>query len=1008
MRLWQAVRSRLSVKASATCSKRGAAMQRIQWVLGVATTTAVAAVWWNGGLDKFERDSIDIRAKNFPSANAHPSDRIVVVAIDDPAIENIGRWPWDREKLAAVIDELTNAGVSVVALDLLLDDPQRPRPVQGAAPGQIDFVHDDDALAAAIKRHGHVISATAFSFTKSEAATNIVHASLPSLYDVLSKHPELGGKPFEEVSERLRPLLPGFEDLRVAKGNEFEKLKLRWDAANTLLSHAPDSSVPVPAVSVPWAVSIEPGVPIRQIAAASSRIANVTFDSYDPDGLTRRIPLVIQHNGRLWPTLGLAAALEYYRARATGVTAQTNLTVTPDAVRIDTADGDARTLTSFTEHLKSGNVAGLHLVSWPRALRGGDIPVTDWQRQFFDERATTPYVAKPGDTFKTIAEQELSSAKRAPAVREVNPGLEDATLKPGTIVQVPGRRGEEPIGRVYEPAHLARAIDDNIAELSSVADFLLKERLWSGKRLEAWQKARADLSANAIGSPAWRGALDALKPLFKAADGDLKLLSEQAQDALTSSGLSPELKEQTQLQIRAYKRASEAPPAAFAAIEDGVASITRLRKELKERLSGTICFVGWTATGSLADFVATSIHPRTPGVHVHAAVCNSVLTGFQRTQGPMGGQLLVLIALGMVGTWIGVRSSVVGGPLLVLGALALWTAFACIVLWGMYDSVWSIAGPIAAASSGWLVVVLHRLLVEQRSRRKTEERFKSYVSPAVVDILVENPSLSSMAPQQKELTVLFTDIAGFTTTAEKLGSQGTAELLAVYLGTMTEIVQRHRATLDKYIGDAIMAFWGAPIDDAQHARHACTAAVEMMNTLDRLNADGSFGPAGTLNVRIGLATGDLMVGDFGNPPRNSSYTVIGDTANLSSRLEGANKVFGTRTLVSDLTRLQAGEGFLWRRIGMIRVKGKHTGIWVYELLPGPIKGDKTADWVALCESLIADYQAERFEQALQKAVQLRTEYHDEGFASAYGEAIATHQAGLAEDAFDGCITLTDK
>jgi adenylate cyclase len=279
-------------------------------------------------------------------------------------------------------------------------------------------------------------------------------------------------------------------------------------------------------------------------------------------------------------------------------------------------------------------------------------------------------------------------------------------------------------------------------------------------------------------------------------------------------------------------------------------------------------------------------------VHVHAAVCNSLLTGFQRIPGPLAGQLLIVLSLGLVGTWIGVRSTVVGGPLLVIVALVLWGVFASVVLWGMYDRIWSIAGPTVAASAGWLVVVLHRLLVEQRSRRKTEERFKSYVSPAVVDILVQNPSLSSMAPQQKELTVLFTDIAGFTTTAEKLGSQGTAELLAIYLGTMTEVVQRHGATLDKYIGDAIMAFWGAPIDDLKHARNACTAAVEMMKTLDRLNEENAFGAAGVLKVRIGLATGELMVGDFGNPPRNSSYTVIGDTANLSSRLEGANKVFG--------------------------------------------------------------------------------------------------------------------
>ncbi|MBY0309002.1 MAG: hypothetical protein K2Q09_09695, partial [Phycisphaerales bacterium] len=122
----------------------------------------------------------------------------------------------------------------------------------------------------------------------------------------------------------------------------------------------------------------------------------------------------------------------------------------------------------------------------------------------------------------------------------------------------------------------------------------------------------------------------------------------------------------------------------------------------------------------------------------------------------------------------------------------------------------------------------------------------------------------------------------------------------------------------------------------------------------------------------------------------------------------ANKAFGTRALVSDRTRQLAGSGFLWRRIGRVKVKGKQSGIWVHELLPGPVKGEHTQAWVALCEALIDDFQAERFEQALERAVQLREQYHDEGFAAAYGEAIATRQAGLAEGDFDGCITLTDK
>ncbi|MFT3684499.1 MAG: adenylate/guanylate cyclase domain-containing protein [Phycisphaerales bacterium] len=858
MDLWKALRSKLGRKGVVVAgagSKRAAAMQRIQWVLGISMTIAIAAIWWNGWLDKFERDSLDVRAKNFPSTNAHPSDRVVVIAIDDAAIDNIGRWPWDREKLAAIIDELTNAGVAVVALDLLLDNPQEGRPKEGATPGVLEYVNDDRILGDAMKRHGRVISAVSFIFTKDDIEEDgvVVRAPLSRLYQAMREKPALAGQPFDaeiggaKVSSLLRAQLPGFTDLQVTQGKEIEKLRLRWDAANTLVAHQADSSLALPAAdSTPWAVSIEPGVPIAPIAAASRRIANVSFDSYDPDGLTRRIPLVVQHNGRLWPTLGLAAALEFYNARAAqSSTKPVRVDVNAESVQVDTPDGETRTLDAFTQRVQSTNVAGLHMVSWPRALRGGGIPagVNGWQRQFYDDR---PQPGHPN-----------------------------------------GEPAEVPIGRVYEPARLQLAVTANIVALRKAMNLVyVPERVIGGKRLEAWNKVEPALVSNPVGSVAWREALDAMRPLFQNADVEAKALADFKLQRRRIEDLPPA----EQMSVGNLLEARAASLAAFKAIDEGLASASAVRKELRERLAGTICFVGWTATGSLADFVATSIHPRTPGVHLHAAVCNSVLTGFQRTQGSFTGQMLVIVSLGLVGTWIGVRSTVVGGPLLVLGALALWTGFACVVLWSMYDSVWSIAGPIAAATSSWLVVVLHRLLVEQRSRRKTEERFKSYVSPAVVDILVENPSLSSMAPQQKELSVMFTDIAAFTTTAERLGSQGTAELLAVYLGTMTDVVQRHGATLDKYIGDAIMAFWGAPVDDAQHARHSCAAAVEMMQTLDRLNAEKAFGEAaGTLKARIGLASGELMVGDFGNPPRNSSYTVIGDTVNLASRLEGATR-----------------------------------------------------------------------------------------------------------------------
>ncbi|HYD01208.1 MAG TPA: CHASE2 domain-containing protein, partial [Phycisphaerales bacterium] len=730
--------------------KRAVAMQRIQWVLGIAMTVAVAAVWYNGAFDKFERDSIDFRAKHFASANAQPSERIAIIAIDDAAIDNVGRWPWDREKLAAVIDELSNAGTSVVALDLLLNDRQAPRPV--ATGSSVSYIPDDDILGAAIRRHGRVISAVSFKFQRTEEAAGTFQVPIAPLYELITRRPDLAGRPWDGeggVGDDVRSSLPAFKDLNANRGKEIDKLRLRWEAAETLLSRERDSSFAIPPgeLGTPWPLSVEPGVPVAPIAAASKKLANVTFDSYDPDGLTRRIPLLVRHHDRLWPTLGLAAAIEFLNVR------DQDVKIDSGSIRLATPGGEVRSLAGFTQRVESSNVAGLHLASWPRGVSGGNVPLDDWQRQLYDNRQS-PVVSGPHARPKAWWE--------------------------------PPRLAEVPIGRLYEPARIALAITENLRSIREAVDKVyIPFGAMNGDRVEAWTALSKALTDHPVGTAPWTAAAADAVELLTAANRDAQeLINFQKRDAPIDQ-LPAEMRDH----LRNLEGARASIHQNLDALVKGVESIREIRSELRQRLAGTICFVGWTATGSLADFVATSIHPRTPGVHVHAIVCNSLLTGFQRVPGPMVGQLLVVLALGLVGTWIGVRSSVVAGPVLVICALLLWGVFASSVLWSMYDVVWSIAGPAVAAAAGWLVVVLHRLLVEQRSRRKTEERFKSYVSPAVVDILVQNPSLSSMAPQHKELTVLFTDIAGFTTTAERLGSQGTAELLAVFLGTMTEVVQ---------------------------------------------------------------------------------------------------------------------------------------------------------------------------------------------------------------------------
>ena len=201
------------------------------------------------------------------------------------------------------------------------------------------------------------------------------------------------------------------------------------------------------------------------------------------------------------------------------------------------------------------------------------------------------------------------------------------------------------------------------------------------------------------------------------------------------------------------------------------------------------------------------------------------------------------------------------------------------------------------------MVALYRALVEEREKRKVRGAFQQYLSPEVIRRLLENPEL--VKPRKTEITVMFSDIRGFTTISEKLDAQELALLLNQYLTAMTQIVFAHNGTLDKYIGDAVMAFWGAPFEEPEHAVSACHAALEMLEQLGRLaETVGGRGQA-ALDIGVGLNTGVASVGNMGSELRYG-YTAMGDSVNLSARLEGLNKEYGTHLLVTESTYQRRG------------------------------------------------------------------------------------------------------
>ncbi len=260
----------------------------------------------------------------------------------------------------------------------------------------------------------------------------------------------------------------------------------------------------------------------------------------------------------------------------------------------------------------------------------------------------------------------------------------------------------------------------------------------------------------------------------------------------------------------------------------------------------------------------------------------------------------------------------------IIGYLAL-------VMFNKYSYLVSVVAPAMAIVAGYGASTAYHFVVERKQRMLIKTMFSTYVHPSVVDELISHPEKLKLGGERKELTALFSDIEGFTTFSEGMPPEELVGLLNEYLSTMTEIVFQHHGTLDKYEGDAIMAFWGAPIPQNDHALRACLAALHMQRAVQELRAEWHARRNITLNVRIGINSGEMVVGNLGAVGK-FDYTVIGDSVNLASRLEGANKMYGTGILVSERTHELVKDRILAREIDLVAVKGRSEVLRVYELM----------------------------------------------------------------------------
>ncbi|MDG1837220.1 MAG: CHASE2 domain-containing protein [Phycisphaerales bacterium] len=801
-------------------------------------TLAVVLIDIAGGFVGWNEQLLDLEQQHLPRDVGPMSDDIVMVDIDDAALERLARWPWPRSKIAGAIEELHRAGARTIAIDLDLADPQ-----------ESDSIDHDAELARAIS--DRVILGTLLIPDELELRWNGAGGTNEQLEQVLSaiqqdlsQDPRLSAPESAELIQETLHLLrrraifessatETAESLRKSAGDHHVALGPAIDAAvrqrasrDGLMGTLPGGPDRPPSASDRF--------PLEKFAAASGGTGYVNIVRRSVDGGIRHmVPSQPVGYSKVIAPLGIAAVHRFLGE-------DTPLVIENDELRI----GDV--VIPLTDNAMT--------VCWPRGIAGLDWP--NLHRKNSDDNRFTGHVSigevvamSEARDFLQLQEQEVDKASRL-------------------VLAVV--RGTD-----------ALDIDDwNSPEIQAE---IREEVSWSLENITT----RADIDAADISEDDRNG----FRRMF-----DWKVATNNLAAAKSRLASSEE----------------------------------QLRKAVDDRL----VFIGWTATGTLADFVPTAAGPRTPGVMVHAAIADMVLQNRVLQEGPAWWSPVAAALCGVIVALLASIFSPLPATISAVAVLTVWAGM-LVLLFGQFGLVLPAASPLVAITLAWASGTSSRAILVQQEKGRITRQFRARVPAALIDELARDPDALSMRGVRREVCVMFGDLAGFTTLSEQLDTEATVALLNRCMAGLTERVTDRHAYLNKFLGDGFLAFWSAFGEQPDQATLACHAAIECQAFMEEINAASSDGLP-KLGLRIGIATGEAVVGDCGAPPKLNDYTVIGDVANLAARLESANKQFGTPILMDGRTRSLVTSGELpLIEVGPIQVVGRDGVIDAWTLATGP-------------------------------------------------------------------------
>jgi class 3 adenylate cyclase/CHASE2 domain-containing sensor protein len=902
------------------------------FLLGLAGTLLVLIAFWMGLDPRTELRALDMR---FGLTDAPLPDNILHVDIDDGSLDAVGRWPWPRKKLATIVDVLKDCGAKAVMIDLILEEPQNLRFDSAAydvfTGGEEEFlsefarpmpIYDDSLLASSLSRAGNVFLTMHVDLASNESATT-------NAYDAFAQL--MIDNPNADLSTILKDIPGRRDNVQMAYLHHRSVMAAERFAI-------PDTFVQ--ALNPPSGRITPPLVSFTTPAAGIGCVTRIP----DADKLIRRIPLFFRGRGRVYPQFAVAMAIHELGARHGGVVSMQS---DKSTFTIKCNDGDERAIPLDSN--------GLMVIRWPRQAFATStfgvqrIPaaaVVNVWRMKNNSRICA-------DSIHRLRVRFIEMGKQLPQDEKIKNLYFDGYVEGVKLADsaYTDRLAAEQTLRMTGLYAPSKAPDPTVVNKLKLKEERIQKRLEDNLAALTKELRKPGVMEFFLGKPpvqnASRPGTDSPKQL----------------EFLKTIELAKEL-QATELKLQQESLESEK-------------SAQKLVDELRPMIADKICMLGATGTG-VPDFVPTPLDPKTPGVFVHGNIINTILSGnFVYPAGMLANTLTILLAGILVSLLAATRPILQAAPLSLLTAVgyAMFNIFIAFASWGIWLAF---VAPLGAMLLSFLFVTGFRQLTEERAKRHIRGMFAQALSPALVDKLLTDPSLTSPGGRKTELTSMFSDLAGFTPLSESLGPHETVALLNRYFDGVTDIVQnRYGGYLNKFLGDGVFVLFGAPVILPDHPTRAIDAALLCQMEVAKLNEALAAERGGEvkLNVRIGIHSGEAIFGNCGSTDR-TDYTAIGDCINLSARLESANKFFGTKIIVSQYTwNLCDRDDLLVRPLGNVFITGVKNSLNLMEIV-GPLdeideSHRQSVEHFAKAMDLIAERKFADANTQLEQADQLR-------------------------------------